>query len=248
MGVERTLCAQSQNQVGTVMRTIPLALLLGLWLLVAACAHLPPPEQPKTLQWEAATECERRFSGIRVKEIDHLGRMHYEMEGTADPPLFLACYQERVREKIKSLISAGRLSPSTRESAKTSVPIQVVANKIFATVFINGSQRVTLVLDTGSAYTIISPTLLEGARVSLPTNAARWRIRLVGREAVTMPFARIQSLSVGGLAVEDLDVGVYDVFPDAPRVHGLLGADFLNYFRVSVDPSSRQLTLEVIRP
>jgi hypothetical protein len=232
-----------------VMRTIPQAFILGLWLSVAACANLPPepPEQPKTLQWEAATECERRFSGIRVMDIDHLGRMHYEWGDTADQQQFVACYQERVREKIKAVISPGRLPPSARASAKTVVPIQVVENKVLAAVTLNESQPATLILDTGAAHTIISPTLLQGARVSLATNAARWRIGLLGREAIAMPFARMQSVRVGAFAVEDLDVGVYDVFPDVPWVHGLLGADFLNYFRVTVDHSARRLTLEVIQ-
>lgn len=235
------------------MRAISLALIAGFWLLVAACASLSPesPEQPKALKWEAATECEARFFDIHVKEIDSYGRLSFEYGapgGIIDRDDFIACWQQRVQEKFKSLISSGRLSSAAQATAKTSVPIQVVGDKILVSVTINESPRAFLVLDTGATYTILRPALLERLGISVPGSAPRWKFPQLRGEPISMPFARVRSLKVGDVAVEDIDVGVYDAFPSAQGVDGLLGADFLNHFRVTVDRGSRQLTLEVIPP
>jgi predicted aspartyl protease len=235
------------------MRAISFAVITGFWLLVAACASLSPPtEQPKALQWEAATECEARFSDIRVKEIDYYGRLSFEYGapgGINYRDDFIACYQRRVQKKITSLISSGRLSPSARPTARSSVPIKVVADKILVSATINESQQAFLILDTGATYTILRPALLERLGISVPAGAPRWKFKfplLFGQEPISMPFARVRLLKVGGVAVEEIDVGVYDVFPNAPGVDGLLGGNFLNHFRVTIDPSSQRLTLEVI--
>jgi hypothetical protein len=140
------------------------------------------------------------------------------------------------------------LSQSTKAGATTSVPIKVAGNTIFVPILINESQRSFLVLDTGSEKTILSPALMERLRVSIPTYTPRWTVRLLGDRTVSMPFARVRSLKVGDLPVEDLGVGVYDVFPTAQGAGGLLGADFLNHLRITIDRNSARLRLEVAPP
>jgi hypothetical protein len=49
-----------------------------------------------------------------------------------------------------------------------------------------------------------------------------------------MPVARVKSVRVGEVALEDLDVGVYEALPMTQGVDRLLGADFLNHFRVLI--------------
>ncbi len=146
------------------------------------------------------------------------------------------------------MISSGHLSPSAGATAKTSVPIEVMGDRILVPVTINESQRASLLLDTGSTRTILSPALLERLGVSVPTSAPRWRLSLLGRESVSIQYGRVRSLKVGDLAVEDIDVGVYDAFPNVQRVGGLLGTDFLNHFRITIDRVSPRVTLEVIQP
>jgi hypothetical protein len=115
-------------------------------------------------------------------------------------------------------------------------------------VTINGSQRAFLVVDTGSAKTILSPALLDRLRIAISPNAARWTVRLVGGGVAVMLFVRVQSVQVGRLTVEELDVGVYPVFPTGAGVEGLLGADFLNRFRVTMGRTAGRLTLAVSPP
>jgi hypothetical protein len=79
-----------------------------------------------------------------------------------------------------------------------------------------------------------------------PPDARHWTVILQNRQALSMHLARVSSLAMGALAVEELDVGISEAFPRVPGVDGVLGADVLDYFRLTVDRASRQLTLEVI--
>jgi len=115
-------------------------------------------------------------------------------------------------------------------------------------VTLNGSQRAFLVLDTGAAKTILHPALMARLGVSISESAPRWAMRLVGGTTAAMPLARVQALTIGRLAVEELDVGVYEAFPTAQGVEGLLGADVLNHFRVMIDRSAGRLTLVAMPP
>jgi hypothetical protein len=56
------------------------------------------------------------------------------------------------------------------------------------------------------------------------------------------------SAKIGRLAVEELDVGVYNAFPRAEGVEGLLGADVLNHFRAMIDRHAGRLTLVAMQP
>jgi hypothetical protein len=52
-----------------------------------------------------------------------------------------------------------------------------------------------------------------------------------------------KTLAVGEAVVEQLPVGITDVFPTAPAVEGLLGVDFVARFTVTLDYGNRQLWL-----
>jgi hypothetical protein len=45
-------------------------------------------------------------------------------------------------------------------------------------------------------------------------------------------------------AVEPMTVGVYDALPQAPTVDGILGLDFLQRFKFTIDTTDRFLRLD----
>ena len=97
----------------------------------------------------------------------------------------------------------------------STVPIQIVEKLVLAPATLNGSQGVTLLVDTGASVTVISPAV------------------------------RLRSIEVGSAGIQDLEVGVYNLYPDAAAiVDGVLGGDFLGRFRMTVDDAARQLRLE----
>lgn len=198
---------------------------------------------PAGIFWAAARECERRFPTVRTVEVDLQGRLRIESQSIADQEAFSACFQARARETM-----SGRILASSGDPVRTSVTIDDVEGSwVIARVVVNESRAAQLVLDTGAAMTVLKPALLERLGLSVSADAPRIMMATATGEQVLVPLIRMEALRVGELTVRDLYAGVYDVLPQASHLDGLLGADFLGHFRVSVDRSARRLTLETGR-
>jgi predicted aspartyl protease len=103
---------------------------------------------------------------------------------------------------------------------------------IMVTAKINGRAPVRLVLDTGATRTTISPAALIGLGVTY-RDAPKVEIRGVTGTASAY-LVGLESLEVGGARVGPLRVLSHD--PQIGRgTEGLLGQDFLNHFRVTID-------------
>jgi hypothetical protein len=232
------------------MRAVDFALIAGLLSSLAGCASLSPEQAAReALMLEAARECKSRFTTIQsIERVDNYGRVWFTYRGSGgENQAFLACYESLLREKTKGilLISTGRIPVREGAPSRTTVPIQIAGGSIVVPVTINESEHGRLILDTGSTSTILSPALARKVGIEVPFNAPQRIVTLVGGKTITLRYARARSLKVGDLAVEDLDVGVFEALPGRTGADGLLGADFLQHFRVTVDRGSRQLTLEV---
>jgi len=105
---------------------------------------------------------------------------------------------------------------------------------------INGGGTTQLILDTGAQGTVISPTALAALGVSY-RNAARGSIRGVTGETSVLAV-RIESLEVEGARFGPLMVISHDAGLGS-GTDGLLGRDFLDNFIVTIDSSSRVVTL-----
>ena len=104
---------------------------------------------------------------------------------------------------------------------------------------INGSTSARLLLDTGADRTVINPRVLAAAGVSLaqgPTGQIRG-----ATGTASVQGAAIETLEVGGAKVSRLLVIAHDIEHEA--VDGLLGRDFLDQFKVSIDSDSGVATL-----
>jgi hypothetical protein len=105
---------------------------------------------------------------------------------------------------------------------------------------INGGGTTQLILDTGAQGTVISPTALAALGISY-RNAARGSIRGVTGETSILAV-RIESLEVEGARFGPLMVISHDAGLGS-GTDGLLGRDFLDNFIVTIDSSSRIVTL-----
>ena len=227
----------------------------GLLRLVAVavstlvgCATVPPEQAARdALLWDAARECQSRFSTITsVDRIDSFGRIVFTFQGSGpENKAFVECVEERVKQLTasKPLFSPGRVVTSG-DRKRTTVPIEIAGAAALVSVTVNGSERARLVLDTGASSTVLSPALLERAGIVIPRTATRWPVMTVGGKVVHVPFVRVRSLRVGALTVEDIDVGAFEAFPNIIGVDGLLGGNFLNHFKVTVDRAARRLRLD----
>ena len=128
-------------------------------------------------------------------------------------------------------------------AAATTIPIEVAGNAMLVRATVNRSQRVLLLIDSGAAATLIRPLVLRRLGTSIPVDAPRRRLPVVGGQTLDVPFVTVV-VQVGDATIEHLAVGVAEVLPGAPDLDGLLGADFLQQFKVILDKTSRLMTLE----
>src|SRR5262249_58502655 len=105
-------------------------------------------------------------------------------------------------------------------------------------------QAAVFMVDSGASYTILAPLLAKRLNLSVPPDAVRHDMRIVGGTVVTVPFIRLGSLQVGDAVVEQIDVGVYDFAPEARIIDGLLGGDFLTRFKITFDHAAGRMILE----
>jgi len=115
----------------------------------------------------------------------------------------------------------------------------VPGSPIVVTMKINGLRTVRLVLDTGAEATLIHPSALAAAGVD-PSAGRLYRLEGVtgggdGRQVM------LESLEVGDARVAPLAVVAYYI--QLREGDGLLGRDFLDRFRVTVDGDARLVTL-----
>jgi predicted aspartyl protease len=120
-------------------------------------------------------------------------------------------------------------------------------------VVLNDSHPVTLLLDTGANFTIISPETARRAGLDAAGATARAKVRMANGQEIETSLARLQSISVGSAKIVNFGVAVYgftiwDRTGQPLAVDGFLGLDFLARFTMTVDPRSGTLTLQLPDP
>jgi len=128
------------------------------------------------------------------------------------------------------------------------VPIHVAGNLAVVSAVLEQRETAFLLIDSGSSATIITPVMLRLLGLAVTADAPRRELAVIGGRKIEVPFVRLSSLSVGTAVVRNIEVGVYDVAPQAPVVDGLLGGDVLQRFRATVDAGSRRLHLAPVTP
>jgi len=131
--------------------------------------------------------------------------------------------------------------------APTRVRIRVVQNLTLVQVTLNRVHPATLVVDTGAQSTILSPSVVKRLGVAVSADAPRRQVAGVGGNKFEVPFVKLAVLRVGDARIENMEVGVYDVAPSARGIHGLLGADFLHEFRLTLDRNENLMQLEPLK-
>ena len=173
--------------------------------------------------------------------VDDTGSVHYS-EGVDSIP-------ERYRAGARRLVLPSAPAPAPAAPGGPAAPgdgsetaIQFEPGKrIYVDARINGSASARLILDTGADRTVIAPRALAAAGVSLRSAAtASGQMRGATGTADVQAYD-IASLQVGNARVGKMLVISHDV--DVPDSDGLLGRDFLDQFKVTIDNGAGKVTL-----
>ena len=121
------------------------------------------------------------------------------------------------------------------------VSLRGLGNQFLVDAVLNNAQNAVLLLDTGASLSIISPELLR--MLAIPYQSAgrtAWFSTAGGR--IKAPIITLDSLALDGVVVENIEVGVIGEFDNGP-FDGLLGMNFLRYFKFFIDQNERKLKL-----
>jgi predicted aspartyl protease len=145
------------------------------------------------------------------------------------------------------LAAAGCATGGRPDPPAATVPVEVVENVVLVPATLNVTHGATLVLDTGASYTVLTPSTIRRLGLSVPDDAPRRSLKMVGGHEIHLVFVRLPALQIGDARVEDIEVGVHEIVPDGPSIDGLLGGDVLSRFTMTLDRSARKLRLEPYR-
>jgi predicted aspartyl protease len=113
--------------------------------------------------------------------------------------------------------------------------------RIMVDVKINGGFVAKLLLDTGADRTMISPRTLQAAGVAITRPVATGQITgATGTDKID--YVVVESLEVGEARVGKMPVGSYELAGSGAG-EGLLGRDFLDQFKVTMDAAAGEVQL-----
>jgi hypothetical protein len=117
-----------------------------------------------------------------------------------------------------------------------------VGNTTLVHATVNGAVLATLILDPSVSTSLVTPLLM--ARLGQPVwpDARRRAVSVADGQILDVQVVTIVVVQVRDARVEGLEVGVHDLFPEAPEIDGLLGKDFLQRLGVTLDADARRKT------
>ena len=155
-------------------------------------------------------------------------------------------YPER-RISLAPPVPARSEGPATRRGA----PLHLRGGRLWVDVVVNGRETRSMILDTGSAATLIAPAARSLVR---PASGGGMRIVDLTGAIATLPARVLPSLGFGGVVVEQVPVALYDFEPLLPAhltgdtFLGLIGADLLSRHVVVLDLPGGWLRVERAAP
>lgn len=155
----------------------------------------------------------------------------------AESRLLARQYPARLSDLVKVLQS--QISRLKGEEGRIVIRFTPGANIIPTTATLNGTAAQDFLIDTGASRTTIPKRMAQ--RLGLRSTGEQVRVSTAGG-ILTVPQVRVDSITLGGWEVRDVDVLVLDL-PGSPEL-GLIGLNYLNRFRMDLKVDEGTLILE----
>ncbi|MFQ5851738.1 MAG: TIGR02281 family clan AA aspartic protease [Candidatus Binatia bacterium] len=125
---------------------------------------------------------------------------------------------------------------------RASIPLKTKGRMVVVQAVLNGRTQGNFILDTGASYTVISWATAKELEIDLEGKPPKIRLQ-TANGVIDAPLVTLDSVEVGGIRVDDLPAAVHD-FSQHGSISGLLGLNFLSYFRMNLDTENGVLVLE----
>lgn len=193
---------------------------VALLMIWGALGFMPTPARAEMYRW-----------------TDDQGSAHYTQGLDSVPDRFrskaqMMLFPERPAAPVASPGPGGDNASTTRIPFTPGKPIMVSAK-------VNGGNAANLMLDTGASVTVINPRVLAGMGIG-SSQAVRGSVKGATGSADVL-FVPIQSIEVGSARSGPLRIAAHDV--DLSHGDGLLGRDFLDQFKVTIDSTAGIVTI-----
>ena len=108
-------------------------------------------------------------------------------------------------------------------------------------VFLNGRGEYRFLLDTGATHSILSSRVAD--QLNLPAGPAETLITAGGNLTVSM--RELETVQIGSVRISQMRVAAADFdLLRSLHVDGIIGADYLKQFKVSIDYTRRVLSIK----
>lgn len=191
-----------------------------------------------------------RQSNIQVAITDELKRIGKAIQSRVDGDLgfdFLKDFRLVIDYRASTLSFLPRLEGDNDSRLSTSTPFILAAAQkplILVHAIVNDQGPFQFALDTGASRTMLSSELAEGLAIEIvedsPGLGVGGQIKVLG--------GKLSSLAVGAAVVHEHAVGVGEFLTTlsaaiGTKLDGIIGYNFLNQFRVTVDYPNKILDL-----
>lgn len=107
-------------------------------------------------------------------------------------------------------------------------------------VILNGHGEYRFLLDTGATHSILSSRVAD--RLNIPAGRSEFLITAAGNVPVTI--RTMETVQIGGVRIMQMQIAVADFeLLRTLQVDGIIGADYLRRFKVSIDYEHRELSI-----
>ncbi len=170
------------------------------------------------------------------------GQLHYSSSPPTTPVKNLEVKQG---DKWYPFSELKDFVPDTKDTSSKAVVSYKRQNAvIIIQVTINDKLKSPFAVDTGASYTIISSEIAEALNL-MPNPEIPPIVLQTANGRIQAPLVNLNSVAVGNLTTHNVAAAIHDLH-DSSNISGLLGLNFLNRFKVTVDSTHNQLTLEPI--
>jgi len=134
------------------------------------------------------------------------------------------------------------LPATTSSLTKASIPFEKQGQVVIVEATLNNKTAAKFIVDTGASYTMISSATAK--ELSIDAGQSNQTVPFqTANGLIQAPLISLQSVTVGGMEINNLTAAIHDVVPDG-KVSGLLGLNFLANFRMDIDTQKGLLHLE----
>lgn len=119
------------------------------------------------------------------------------------------------------------------------IPFEYSGNEIFIKAKINSGPEQRFIVDTGASQSVIDKATAQ----SLGNRPVSTFSVTSGSKAVPLAYTKLSSLTIGDITFSDIPVLVTDLSPIGEKPAGLIGANILRRFLVSIDFDEKKLIL-----